>query len=176
MKPEPQSVIDQASFFVRYVQRITWTLACPGLLHTVYQRTMHGVVLAACWEWWSLPWWEDCTTSIPFCTCVTTSCPPNSLYCTLKQTDTHGPHKHTHIAFGRHALADQRAPVRATAHFVWQILACFSSNPRPYFSPNTLLQSGVCLWFRCHFRYDISNDLRVSCLNCLCVCLWCNIS
>lgn len=46
--PEPQSVTDHASFFVWYVQRITKTLACPGLLHTGYQRTMHGVVLAAC--------------------------------------------------------------------------------------------------------------------------------
>ncbi len=48
VKQEPQSVTDHASFFVWYVQRITKTLACPGLLHTGYQRTMHGVVLAAC--------------------------------------------------------------------------------------------------------------------------------
>ena len=48
MLPELQGVTDPASFFVRYVQRITKTLTCPGLLHTGYLCTMHGVVLAAC--------------------------------------------------------------------------------------------------------------------------------
>lgn len=55
--------------------------------------------------------------------------------------------KHTHlvtlIAFCRRWLVNQCAPVWATAHFVWQVFACFRSNPPPCFPLNTLLQFGV---------------------------------
>lgn len=78
----------------------------------------------------------------------------------------------THI-HNQNSLLPFMQPTTLIHTSLYKTSYCCSPNPSMPPPPTAQLQLPVS--FRCH-RLNISNSLRVSCLNCLCVCLWCNIS
>lgn len=113
------------------------TLLCPRSTSCVLGTSVRCMVL-----FWLLLrivepafWWEDCTTSIPFCTRVTMSCPLFPILYPGSSTYITRSRKHStrSSAFRRAAGELRSVPVWAAAHFEWEFCLCFCSNPVPCF-------------------------------------------
>lgn len=148
-------------FLVWYVQRITKTLASPGLLGTSVQcMVLYWLLVEICRN---LHWRENCTTSIPFLYV----CEDVMLVLPVMYTWTNTIRRPCHIVrfgFCLFHVCDPSPPF---------CRLCVPSLTHAYTHRCRLMIDHS---FCCHAYYGKSNHLRVSCLYYMCVFLWCNIS